>query len=79
LGPKDSRQPLRQISIRPFLDADHPGHRCPQQSRICYPAQVNEIDSVGEPWRYRRRFLDCQAGLADPPGTDKCHEPVIRD
>ena len=40
---------------------------------IRYPAQVNEIDSVGEPWRYRRRFLDCQAGLADPPGTDEGH------
>ena len=71
LGPKDSRKPLRQIGIRSLLDADRLGHRCPQQGRIRHPAQVNEIDSVGELWRYRHCFLNCQTGLADTPGTDK--------
>jgi hypothetical protein len=58
LGPKNSRKPLCQVGIRSFLDADRPGHGCPQQRRIGYLAQVNEIDPVGEVWGYRRRFLD---------------------
>jgi hypothetical protein len=79
LGLEDSRKPLRQIAIRSLLYAYCPGHRCPQQGGIWDTAQVNEVDSVGEPWRSCCRFLDGQAGLADTSGTDQGHQPVIRD
>ena len=46
---------------------------------IRYPAQVNEIDPVGEPWCSRCCFLDSQAGFADAPGTDESHKPVVCD
>ena len=49
LRPKDPGDPLGKIVMRSFLDADRPGHRCPQQGRIWYLAQVNKVDSVGEP------------------------------
>lgn len=49
LGPEYSRKPLRRLGIHFFLDTDSSGHRCPQQRWVRYFAQINEIDSVGEP------------------------------
>jgi hypothetical protein len=58
LRANDLHEPLRQLSVCSFLDADGPGHRYPQQGRIRHPAQVDEIHPVGEPRRHRRGCLN---------------------
>ena len=79
LGSEDSHKPLGQIGIRFFLNAYCPSRRCPQQGRIRYAARVNKVDSIGELWCYRHRFLNGEAGLADSPSADEGHQPVVRD